>query len=134
MNPERAALARAYEDAAYTVEFPTGRIEFRIGKSPKGPVPEGTLAIITAWNPGLRRPGERENREANERLRAALREGGWTFHPASGHDADGSHEEPSFAVLRIDARSALDLARRFGQAAIVFWDGAFARLLWCDES
>lgn len=132
MNPDRAALARAYERAVYTADLPAGRIAFRVGEPPLGPAPDGPLAIITAWNPGPDRPGGRENREANDRLRAVLRDGGWTFHPASGHATDGSHAEPSFAVLGIDAGAALDIARQFNQAAILFWDGISARLLWCD--
>jgi len=132
VNPDRAALARAYESAAYTADLPSGRITFRIGEPPQGPSPRGPLAIITAWNPGADRPCERDNSKANERLHALLCKRGWRFHPACGYATDGSHVEPSFAVLDIDADAALGLARQFGQVAILFWDGVSARLLWCD--
>ena len=132
MNPDRAALAHAYESAVYTADLPAGRIELRVGQPPQGSAPRGTMAIITAWNPGTERPCESDNIKANERLRAALREGGWTLHPASARARDGSHAEPSFAVPGIGADSALALARQFDQAAILFWDGVAARLLWCD--
>ncbi len=125
-------LLRAYEQAVYTAELPAGHVELRVHARPTGPVPDSSLAIVTAWNPGTKRPAEAENRKANDRLYAALRAGGWSFHPAGGRSADGTHVEPSFAVLGIDADSALALARQFDQAAILYWDGAAARLLWCD--
>lgn len=125
-------LMRAYEQAVYTAELPAGRVELRVHARPTGPVPDSTLAIVTAWNPGTKRPSETENRKANDRLYAALRAGGWSFYPAGGRSADGTHVEPSFAVLGIDADTALALARQFDQAAILYWDGAAARLLWCD--
>jgi len=124
-------LVRAYEQALYTAELPAGHVEFRMHARPTGPVPNGFLAIITAWNPGAKRPSEAENRNANDRLHAALRAGGRSFYPAGGRSADGTHVEPSFAVLGIDAATALALARQFDQAAILYWDGAAARLLWC---
>ncbi len=123
---------RAYEQAVYTVELPAGRVEFRMHARPTGPVPDNALAIVTAWNPGAKRPSETENCKANNRLYAVLCAGSWLFYPASGRSADGTHVEPSFAVLGIDARSALALARQFDQAAILYWDGTATRLLWCD--
>ena len=125
-------LMHAYEQTVYTAELPVGRVEFRIHARPTGPVPNGSLAIVTAWNPGAKRPSATENRKANDRLHAVLCAGSWLFYPASGRSADGTHVEPSFAVLGIDARSALALARQFDQAAILYWDGAAVRLLWCD--
>ncbi len=129
-SPSR--LMRAYEQAVYTAELPAGCVEFRMHTRPAGPVPDSTLAIVTAWNPGTKRPSATENRKANDRLHAVLCAGSRLFYPASGRSADGTHVEPSFAVLGIDAESALALARQFNQAAILYWDGAVTRLLWCD--
>lgn len=132
MNCERAALAHAYESAIYTAELPAGHVEFRIGDRPIGSAPAGSLAIITAWNPGLERPSETANCKANEKLRMLLNQRGWIAYPASGCSEDGKHEEPSLAVMDIEPEQTLALARQFDQAAILYWDGVEARLLWCD--
>lgn len=132
MTRERTALARLYEQAVYMVELPTGQVEFRVGAAPDGPLPEGPLAIVTAWNPGLERPSEADNRKANERLRKVLNQNGWIFYPACGRSEDGRHGEPSFAVMDIEPEQALALARQFEQAAVLYWDGVRARLLWSE--
>ncbi|MGH8128591.1 MAG: DUF3293 domain-containing protein [Gammaproteobacteria bacterium] len=131
MNRRRVALTRAYENAVYTAELPAGQVEFRIGARPIGPAPAGVLAIITAWNPGFERPSAADNRKANQRLSDLLHTSGWTVHPASGRNLHGTHEEPSLAIMGVDPESALAFARRFNQAAILYWDGTAARLLWC---
>ncbi len=133
MNPTRASLARAYESAVYVAELPAGRVEFRLHARHRGRPPGSPLAIITAWNPGVERPSETANKEANLRLESALKEARWPYYPAIGRSEDGSHTEPSYAVLGIDPAAAMDLARNFRQAAVFFWDGKQSRLLWCDE-
>jgi len=125
-------LRAAYAAAVYEAELPAGRITFRVGAVPRGPAPVEPLAIVTAYNPGHARPGEVDNRAANERLAATLARAGWDFHPALGRSADGRHREPSFAVAGIDVDRALAIARRFGQAAILYWNGSEARLAWTD--
>lgn len=131
MNPTSASLARAYESAVYVAELPEGKVEFRIGAAPAGPVPDTSLAIITAWNPGTGRPAEAVNESANRQLEAALLRAGWTYYPALGRNEEGTHLEPSFAVLQIASGPALALAQEFRQAAIFYWNGRDARLLWC---
>ncbi len=132
MSMTRACLARAYENAVYVAELPPGRVEFRLHASPRGPAPATPLAIITAWNPGVERPSETANKEANLRLESALEEARWPYYPASGRSEDGTHAEPSYAVAGIDPAAALDLARAFRQAAVFYWDGREPSLLWCD--
>ncbi len=127
------ALERAYENALYSAELPAGHVAFRIGEAPKGPAPKDALAIITAWDPVTARRADEVNREANARLGEALQASGWMSHPAKACAPDGTHEEPSFAVPGMDPDSALALARTFGQAAVFCWDGARARLLWCED-
>lgn len=129
----RTALGRAYENAVYTADLPSGRVEFRVGKTPSGPAPKDALAIVTAWNPGRHRQTGAENREANARMADALQAAGLAFHPARASAPDGTHAEPSFAVPGVAPAEALVLARDFGQAAIFYWDGACACLLWCGQ-
>lgn len=123
---------RAYERAVYIVELPEGKVEFRIGATPAGPAPDTSLAIITAWNPGTSRPSEAANESANRELEAALLDAGQHCYPACGRSEDGTHSEASFAIVDIDAASALSLAQEFRQAAIFYWNGRDARLLWCE--
>ena len=133
MSAGRADLARAYEQAVYVAELPQGRVEFRLHQRPDGPVPSAPLAIITAWNPGTDRPNVLQNAAANRQLEAALQAAGWRYWSACGRSEDGSHREPSFAVMDAAEESILELARAFGQAAVFYWDGIKARLIWCDE-
>jgi len=124
------SLEAVYNAAVYEADLPAGRVTFRTGAPPQGPAPAQTLAILTGWNPGHARPGEAANRAANARLAAELHRAGHVAYPACGRSPDGRHAEPSFAVTGIGAEAALALAGRFGQAAILYWDGRAARILW----
>jgi len=123
-------LAAAYAAAVYTAELPGGRVVFRVDRAPAGPAPATPLAIVTGWNPGHARPDDTVNRAANARLASELDRAGYAVYPAVGRSPDGSHAEPSFAVAGIEPGAALQLAARFGQAAILYWDGCAARLMW----
>ena len=131
MKSMRDDLVHAYERAVYVADLPEGTVEFRVGTAPAGPAPDTSLAIHTAWNPGTSRPSEDANESANRQLEATLLNAGRRFYPACGRGEDGAHVEPSFAIVDIDADSALSLAQKFRQAAIFYWDGRDARLLWC---
>ena len=93
-----------------------------------GPVPETDLLIITAYNPGHRRPSQQENEKANQRLAQVIEKAGLTSYPALGRNEDGSHREPSFAValetgpLKYQLAFVSSLAGRAGQAAVFYWD------------
>ena len=127
------SLDRAYREAVYEVDLAAGRWRFRIGDTIP-PVRGRPFALLTACNPGLSRPGEEENRRANQRLQQRLASLAVDYVAARGMSADGRHAEPSFAVFGIDREHALELAREFGQAAIVWFDGATAGLAWTAEA
>ena len=76
------------------------------------------LHVITAWNPGSRRPGDAPNREANEALRADLDKMGADTAPAMGCGRSIDHTEESWAVTGLSGRRARHLGRRYGQTAI----------------
>lgn len=124
----------AYRTAHFVVLAATGPVTFSLAGVVSG---DGhrfagrPLAVVTAWNPGVARPGQEANERANARLEARLRRDGFAYLPAVGRSPDGSHEEPSFAVIGIDAEEARGLAEDFGQAAIFYWSGNGARLVWC---
>lgn len=131
MKPVRADLARTYKQAVYIAELPEGRVEFRFHAPPLGPAPAEPLAVVTAWNPGTQRPSGKANMEANRRLEQALQSAGRRYYPACGRSEDGSHAEPSFAIIGIDSVAAIELAAAFNQVAVFYWDGEKPHLLWC---
>jgi hypothetical protein len=127
------ALDRAYREAVYEVDLAAGRWRFRIGDTIP-PIRGRAFALLTAYNPGIIRPGEEENRPANERLERRLVALCVEYVEARGMSADGHHVEPSFALFGVDREHAVELAREFGQAAIVWFDGATAELAWTAEA
>jgi hypothetical protein len=125
----REALESVYREAIFEVDFEGGREQFVVGTT-------GSLRPpffgITAYNAGFERPTLEENEAANRELVRMITELGVPFWPAVGRDRESTHVEPSFAVFGISEETAIALARRFRQAAVVHWDGERARMLWCD--
>jgi hypothetical protein len=78
------------------------------------------LCLVTGWGPRGEERDERENEEANARLEAELMARDLAHRPSAGRGAEGSHEEPGFAIWGIDEQGARELGRRHGQLA-VFW-------------
>jgi hypothetical protein len=126
--PPDPQLARAYDSAAYEVDFPSGTVAFRVGE---GPPREPPSVILTAFNPGHERPPLPENEAANRELQELLDRRGIAWLPARGLNADRTHVEPSFAVLNLRRSEALAIARQFRQAAIFAWDGHRGSIVWC---
>ncbi len=130
----RQTLEATYASAHYEVRLEDGRtVAIRIGE----PTPElasETFALITAFNPGSTTRTEKWNQEANARLEARLRSLGSAYLAGRGMSPDGSHVEPSFAIFDITREASLALAREFGQAAIVWFEGNGAELAWTEEA
>lgn len=88
-----------------------------------------TWAYITAFNPGSVRLPDAENSERHEELRARLT----GFHVMEGEGRDPNDDWPaerSFLVIGITLEHAEELAKEFGQRAIVFGEkGGVARLV-----
>ena len=129
----REALDSAYREAVYEVDLTSGRLRFVIG-APLPLLAGRPFALLTAHNPGSLRPGDEANLRANEQLERRLASLGLEHVTARGVSPDGSHIEPSFAVFGIEREMALELAAEFGQAAIVWFDGATAELAWTAEA
>lgn len=129
MPSPRETLEQAYNEAEFEVEFPARSLVFDINTDAAACDPFFTL---TAYNPGHERPP----REVNERLNADLKRdliaAGATVLPAVGRNREGTYGEPSFAAFGIDQATALELARRYRQAAVAHWDGHSFRLIWCE--
>lgn len=87
-------------------------------------------AFVTACNPGSQMLSEEENAERMSELRAVV--GGHLVYECEGTDPTGVWPgEPSLLVLGMSRTAAVELARRFGQNAILCGDrGGVAELQW----
>ena len=123
-------LEAVYLAAVYEVRLP-GRLalRFRVGDR----LQSAPFALITAYNPGNGRPTDEANAAAHRRLETVIHAGGWNYAEGQGMSDDGSHVEPSLAVFGISRSDALQIAASFGQAAMVWFDGATAALAWTSE-
>lgn len=133
----RSAMAAVFAAATYRVYPPGGAVDIQIG----APAPALTdplrragargLAIITAWNPGGRHAAPTINRIAQLRLIGELAARGLRPWPAVNEPDDPAWREQALAVPANDPGPVLALARRHGQAAIVWQSrGGVARLRW----
>lgn len=120
-------LIAAYRRAHYRVFDPDGEFVMQIDMPCPGLARcharhgvDGSC-FISAWNPGSVVRSIAENSAAAARLRAAIAALGLAAVPGQGEDPGGLWvPEASLLVPGIDAATALQLAREFGQAAIVF--------------
>lgn len=81
------------------------------------------FSILTAFNPrGVDHPPH-ENERRMEELEAELESSGDSFVRVDACSPDKSHCECSVA-LKGDMKRALDIARRWEQIAIFWWDGS----------
>jgi hypothetical protein len=127
----------AYHRTTYRVFEGDSEIDIRIGGAPpaldrllanRG---AATWAFVTAWNPGSNELPSAENRARQRELTDTVERHGWPALPGVGIGDDGAWPaEESLLVLGIPRDRALALARRFGQAAIVFGErGGVAELV-----
>ncbi len=83
----------------------------------------GGFAVLTAHNPRGVGTGEDENLRMQQELEAELESAGASFVRVDACSPDKSHCECSVALLK-PLEEALDVARRWEQVAIFWWDGA----------
>ena len=81
------------------------------------------FSILTAFNPrGQDKPADENDRRMKE-LEAELTSSGESFVRVDACSPDKSHCECSVAI-KGDMQRALDIARRYEQIAIFWWDGS----------
>jgi hypothetical protein len=116
------------EPAVWSV--PVRRFAVEAAKKPAGLDVDGSFAVITAFHPHPWRLDPEENLARHRQLRVELSRRGLHAIPCAGSSKDGSHREDGFAIAcpRVIAAA---IARRFGQAAFYWWDGAD---LWIDPA
>ncbi|MDV6374750.1 DUF3293 domain-containing protein [Deinococcus arenicola] len=104
---------------------------FRLASKPCSAAPSwavGTWAIVTAWNPGGQPQPAADNLRAENKLLA------WVV-PRSHLPAvngEGEWAEPSVILPGLDLRQTAELARQFGQAAVLFGVGRRVALVWLE--
>lgn len=102
------------------------------------PVPEeGSLTLITAWNPNSEERPREENEAANARLLRALVAAGLPWTPAFGASLPGvepAWREDGFALFGLRAEEAARWGRDWGQRAVVFLDREGPALILCAEA
>jgi hypothetical protein len=136
-----AELEDAYRQCHYCVETMTGIVVLRVGQtnaaidSLAGSPGRASAAVITAANPFSIPLSAMENSGRHERLLARLSGAGHRWLPTRSQDPRGEWpDEPGVLVLGVSRAQALELARAFGQYAIVWLEsGEPAQLLWASE-
>ncbi len=134
----QSSLLDAYRAALYEVDGQT-RFVLRVDRVSE-PLRElcqahgvSSAAYLTAFNPGSQRVSDATNRLAQQRLVACIEADGWPVVSGRSLAPDGGWPpEDSILVLGIPQHQALDMGRRFEQAAILWSDkDAVPRLLEC---
>lgn len=125
---------RGFEAAIVRIELPEGshRLEPR-GPGDVGVFPfSAAVHVVTAFNPGGRQVDAAENDERHAQLLAAT--SGHVTLASVGSAPDGSMAEPGCALCDVDLTVALDLGRRFGQAAIYRWTAESLSIVGVDDA
>ena len=137
-NPE---LLAAYMATSYFADIPSGRVALRIGE----PAIElndilienevGSWAFVTACNPKSKQTPEATNKKHLVELEELLKDRELIYFPGEGIGDSGAWPcESSFLILGINLDEGIEIARTFGQHAILF--GRFnkpAQLVWVNE-
>jgi len=135
-------LEQAYLATFYHIFVAAGRLTIRVGQC--HPHVDQLLdehdcrgwAYITAQNPGSVQLPDEENQRRQFELEEEVTQGGWQFYRGEGVGAHGNWPpEQSVLIVGIGKEEAVKLARRHGQAALVYGErGQQARLVWVTET
>lgn len=82
---------------------------------------DGVAHVIGAWNSGGEPATLRHNIDAMRGLREAVREAGWTHRRCAARDAKNLWAEPGLLLLDAPEQAVLNLARQYGQPAVLRW-------------
>lgn len=137
--PIPAPLLAAFHSAHYVVFDPPTRFTLCIGHYSPALARlmwrhnAGTVAILTAYNPGAKPASAQANIHAQQTLLDAIHKLDLFHCHGENAASDGTgHIEPTVVVLGIHRDQALALAQQFRQLAFVFSDAnAIPELIWC---
>jgi hypothetical protein len=122
-----------YAHARVGFELPDGPLVLRPAEHPgRYPFDAAPVHVLTAHDPGAERRGDAQNRRHQAALEAELTARGLVVIRALASAEDGTHAEPSAAVVGWDDDEALALARRFSQDAIFRWSPEAWAVVPCD--
>lgn len=138
---DRNALMAAYSRTLFEAETPSGKLVLQVGEQNNQlqdlyrRLQVHESAYITAWNPGSRPTSTTENDRAHTELLKTIQEAGTQAYQGFGRDPAGDWEpERSLLILGISEPAAVDIGKKFGQAAIVVaGPDAVPRLLWLGD-
>lgn len=127
------ALLHAFAQTDYRVRLDSGDWIVRVGRRHAWldrALGGRAWTIITACNPGGRRGDDETNIRRHHRLIEHAAGAGFEAWPALNRDPTGHWpDEPGLLIAALDAAERVGLARKFGQAAVVFGIGGdIARL------
>lgn len=126
-QPVRKELLEMYESAEVEIR-PIGSQSWQKGaEAVRSRAMDGVM--ITAWNPGPKRPSIEENLRANELLLKRLETYCSDIWEADGFSPDKTHREPGFIAWQMNPEIGLQIAREFGQLAIFYFEASGTRVL-----
>ncbi len=128
-------LIEAFLATDYAVRFGGVWRVVRIGERHPGieALVRTTGVFITGWNPFGKRAALAANDARNHAMARILAARGYTVLPHQGVGAGGDWAEDGFFVLDMRVATARNLARAFGQLAIVsIARGRKAELVWAS--
>ena len=119
-----AELAHAYAVAQYAVRLDGDVLPLRVAEPAtdlEAYWPARRYAFITAWNPASQPPSDTTNQVADAELVARIDALGADRQAAWAEDGRGQWRESGWLVADLDLSSTEQLAREFGQAAVLAW-------------
>lgn len=138
----KTELAGAFAATDYRVEHGGRVITLHLGEPPPSQLVDWIVAwagsstawLITGCNPGAEMVSRAENEARCRVLGTMLNRSGVSRLPAVNHDPKGLWpDEPGWLVAGLEEGMARNLARRFGQAAIVAVRAGDANLIWLEN-
>jgi hypothetical protein len=91
------------------------------------------FCLITAANPFSQELTVAQNGERNLELERQIKDLGYEFSWSYGEQSDQSWREDGFVIFDLTLETAMLLARRFDQNAILFGEQSRVALVWCDN-
>jgi hypothetical protein len=140
MNEDRKAdLEAAYRATTYFVDAPSGRFALRVGQASAevdalaAAHRVNTWTYITVHKPESQKAPTRRNEKQQQDLEKIFEKSYYPIYGGEGKRDGDLAAEPSLLVLGVREADAAEMARGFGQAAVLFGErGGPTRLLWTD--
>jgi len=128
----------SYRRTVVEIAWP-GEARLRVRSAPESdpaawPWPtEQPVHILTAWDPGPERPGEKANRARQAALQADLERLALPFVSAVGVDPASGRREEGVAVRDAVEAAMVDLAASYGQDGIFAWTPEEWAIVGCGD-